>query len=153
MAKYLNNKGKQRAVNLCTVKGLWWDIENIDDEDVEEAHEEQWIAISPSDIVDKYFEDVNPLYPDGYASYSKYIKLYYDYADDDVLKLHPLATHLTYPAFESSGDEDIPNDEFEREVSLSKDEIVYFSGLLQKAIGDKHSPEMQEVMTNWQKSF
>ncbi len=152
MAKYLNNKGKQRNVNLCTVNGLWWDVTDIDEEDAEDAHDEQWIAISPSDFIEKHFEDVNPLYPDNYCSYAKYIKLFYSYTDEDLLKLRPIATYMTYPAFEASGNENIPNDEFEREVFLSKAEIIYFTGILQKAIGDKHSPEMQEIMTNYHNS-
>ena len=44
------------------------------------------------------------------------------------------------------------NDEFKRKVSLSKDEIEYFSDLQQKDIDDKHSPEMQAIMTNYHNS-
>ncbi|MCR5129216.1 MAG: hypothetical protein K6B69_14075 [Lachnospiraceae bacterium] len=155
MAKYVNNKGKHRTVNLCSAKNLWWNIEDIDDEEMEDAHEKQWIAVHPSILLDKYFEDVSPIYLDGYSPYAghvQHIKLYYYYTDDDTLKLRPLATYMTYPAFKSSEGEDIPGDEFEREVSLSKDEVIYFSGLLQKAIGDKHSSEMQSIMTNYHNS-
>ena len=156
MAKYLNNKGKQRFANLC--ENLQWDIEEIDedDEDFEESITEQWIAVYPSQPagvgIGVLFEDVNPLYPDD-SSCAKYVKLYYNYADDDTLGLHPIATQMTYPAYISEKELNTPwYEEFEREVSLNKDEIAYFTGLLQKAIGDNHSPEMQEIMVNYYNS-
>lgn len=158
MAKYLNNKEHKLTVDLCkkveacTSQDFLWKVEDMDEEDIEEAQEEQWVAVYPSIDLEMLFEDVNPLYPDAYCSYAKYVKLYYEYADDDVLKLRPVAKYMTYPAFESSGDENVPNDEFEKEVSLSKNERVYFSELLQKAIGDKHTPEMQEIMTQYHES-
>ncbi len=151
MAKYINNKGKQRAINLCKYK-IFWDVEKIDEKDIEEAKEEQWIAVTPSCILDDIFEDVNSLYPDDYCSITKYVKIYYEYADDDILNLWPMAMCMSYPASEPSEDDDIPAEEFEREVSLSKKEIIYFSRLLKRTIGDKHSPEMQEVMIRYYES-
>ena len=91
MAKYLNNKGRQRAINLCSTDKYWWNVDKINEADIEEARNENWIAISSSCMLENVFEDVNPLYRDVHCSLAKYVKLYYTYAENDVLNLRPIA--------------------------------------------------------------
>ena len=137
MASYYNNAEKRQNIDLCTYDTLHWKMDVLDEEDREEAKEERWIPIVPlCGQPEDYFEEVNPLYPD-IASYCKYVKLYYRYEGNDPLELKPIATYITYPAFESRG-EDVPNDEFERPVTLSKREVGIFSKLLQAVVGDQH---------------
>ena len=102
MAKYIFHS-YTHSVDLCTTN---WSPDTIDEEDYDDAKAGRWIAISPACLLAELFDGVNPLYPEGYA---KYVCLYHTYADDDDMELHPIATCLTYPAYEPSGSDDVPD--------------------------------------------
>ena len=151
MARYLNNNGKRRSTDLYASENVSWEVAEIDREDLEEAKEEQWIAISPRGMLEDYFEEVHPLYPDE-AGWAKYVKLYYVYDEEDILDQNPIADHITYPAFESRGEE-ILYDEFERIVYLNMREKAYFTQILKSAIGDPHDEATQKIMREFANSI
>jgi len=91
---------------------------------------------TPKELPEDVFKYENDLAKEN-NSFS-WLKIKYHYDPDDVLKFNPIYDSLQY----SIGDRFVW-------VELSKKELSFFCKLLNEAIGDKHTLEMQNVMLNY----
>lgn len=144
MAKYEDDE-KQITVNLLSFGE--WSIVNKGEYDYEdlsydELLDEHIVALNlPKGVI-----DITEVFTNGSATYPdlpcERIELKFMYATTDVLKMHPIADCIYYP--DNEGEISY--------VELGQNEKRYFTGLLDEAIGDKHSPEMQVIMENYHNS-
>lgn len=149
MAKY--NDGKEKNIDLITV-GKWHiltkkEFEKYEYEDIsyDEMLEEGYVTLELPEgkFLQDVFEKGDSLYPD----FDLRIELSFYYENNDILKFNPKADKLYFPYsdYEAATSGTI-------EVILNQKEKEYFSSLLQMTIGDNHTPEMQEIMTQYHES-
>jgi hypothetical protein len=128
MAKYLGTDGKKHNIVLTDKK---WELHDTDYDliariDCEMPLEE--LFTYDKDLLD---EDI----PNG-----GYIELKYDYKTNDVLGLNPIFVQADYCKF---------FDDEECFIETNPKEEKMFQELLTEWLGDKHSAEMQKVMTDY----
>jgi len=146
MAKYFNKDKKQRFAKLLDID---WEIKKpIDKDGIEKSIDKQWVSVIPACPLEDIFKDASIKYSENKCQKGNHIKLYYNYAPDDILKMHPIADHMAYLAYFSESSF-LLNDKSERIIILSKKEIKYFSSILQTSIGDNHDPKMQGIMIDY----
>lgn len=145
MAKIYNKENKIIKVDLTEYE--WsvilkneWDYENVS---YEETLENNIVGVRmETGFLSEILPTIDPIYPDG----ERFVEVHFVYKPEDILKLNPIAKSMAYPA--SCINENDYEDYYE-EIFFEEKEQEYFTKLIQEAIGDKHTPEMKEIMTNY----
>ena len=131
MAKYLGTDGKLHNVNITLEN---WKYHDCDYDNILRVECDKNIP----DLF-KHDKDLS----DENTPIGGYLEIGYDYAEGDSLALNPI---MTYVGYEKGFDcEEII-------LELTDKEKEYFQSLLTELIGDKHIPEMQKIMLNYEHS-
>ena len=128
MAKYLGTDGKKHNINLLSYE---WEVM---------GEEEDYITVyTPKESAEDLFKYEEDLLDENIPFF--WLEIKFHYKEDDVMGFNPICDSLQYTiGFRTVA------------VEVSKKEFSYFSKMLTEAIGDKHTPEMQKVISNYEYS-